>query len=788
MAQLSRARDRSMHSIVATIQAEQDKAIRAPGRGRRRRSPAARAPARPSWRCTARRTCSTPTGAATRRGGVLVVGPSGVFMRYIERVLPSASARPRSRCARSARSSTASARPATTSRPSPTSRARPRMAELMRRTARQQAPGSPSEFRIFWRDDMIVLDRGQLGRAPPPADVARAAATGSCRGSPAPLLDAMWRQVRGERGRERGREAFDDDMLVGRSRSSTSRSRGGRRSTRATVLGWLRDPEFLARVGRRRAQPEEQRAAGEVVGQRRRLRRSRTCRCSTSCATRSATCPARTDDERDARRHRSARGRRRHAGAVHRGRPRVRADRPGLGAADPPASRTTASPTCSSTRRRTSRRCSGGWSAGAAGRRRGRSSATRRSRRGRCPPRRPRRAGRGARGQGAATSSTSRPTTATPRRSTPTPRRTPSASASTPTCPTAVRVDRRRAARGRAASPTSRRRPARPWPSVAGQVDGTVGIVVPVARRSEVNAWLASWPELADDARRRPRRRRLVGHAVGRGPDRGAHRPRHQGPGVRRHRGGPARRRSRPSPPPAAPPCTSSHPRHPAAHRRLLIPRPTGPAAAEVGSAHVREPGPVHRSAALVPPSRRCQAARGVGDRSGGRPGAGDPRHGRPGGGAPQRGRVRRSTYRSRPGSRRRTTSPTGCWRCRSGRSASAASRPTTTARRWSWSTIELRGRVPWPRSSTRSPDVAGRVRRPRRLRHRRRGVRRARRGDHRRRDRPGRGRQPGHRPPLPRDGRRLGRRQGAHRASGGCSSASAARTGPSSSSPATAT
>jgi hypothetical protein len=31
-------------------------------------------------------------------------------------------------------------------------------------------------------------------------------------------------------------------------------------------------------------------------------------------------------------------------------------------------------------------------------------------------------------------------------------------------------------------------------------VPGTVGIVVPVARRSEVNAWLASWPELAEDA------------------------------------------------------------------------------------------------------------------------------------------------------------------------------------------------------------------------------------------------------------------------------------------------
>ena len=125
MAQLSRARDRSMHSIVATIQAEQDQAIRAPGQGRRRRSAAARAPARPWSRCTARRTCSTPTAAATRRGGVLVVGPQRRLHALHRAGAAVASARPRSRCARWARSSTACGRPATTSRRSPTSRARP---------------------------------------------------------------------------------------------------------------------------------------------------------------------------------------------------------------------------------------------------------------------------------------------------------------------------------------------------------------------------------------------------------------------------------------------------------------------------------------------------------------------------------------------------------------------------------------------------------------------------------------------------------------------------------------
>jgi hypothetical protein len=41
---------------------------------------------------------------------------------------------------------------------------------------------------------------------------------------------------------------------------------------------------------------------------------------------------------------------------------------------------------------------------------------------------------------------------------------------------------------------------------VVGTVEGTVGIVVPVARRAEVNGWVASWPETAplvqgDDAR-----------------------------------------------------------------------------------------------------------------------------------------------------------------------------------------------------------------------------------------------------------------------------------------------
>ena len=88
MAQLSRARDRSMHSIVATIQAEQDKAIRAPGKG------VVTISGGPGTGKTvvALHRAAFLLYSDRRRyesGGVLVVGPSGVFMRYIERVLPS---------------------------------------------------------------------------------------------------------------------------------------------------------------------------------------------------------------------------------------------------------------------------------------------------------------------------------------------------------------------------------------------------------------------------------------------------------------------------------------------------------------------------------------------------------------------------------------------------------------------------------------------------------------------------------------------------------------------------
>lgn len=244
MAQLSRARDRSMHSIVATIQAEQDKAIRAPLKG---------VVAISGGPGTGKTVVALHRAAyllyADRRryerGGVLVVGPSGVFMNYIERVLPSlgettvalrslgqvvdgldASRRDDPAVAEIKGSS--------------------RMAEVLRRTVRQSVPGAPRGFSLFYRDSKIELGsrelgqvrRNLLGMGTRNQSTTKVAST---------LIDAMWRQVKSERGRERGKEEFGEDLRTSDNFLEFAAAWWPVLDA-TTVLGWLREPEFLQRV------------------------------------------------------------------------------------------------------------------------------------------------------------------------------------------------------------------------------------------------------------------------------------------------------------------------------------------------------------------------------------------------------------------------------------------------------------------------------------------------------------------------------------------------------------
>ncbi|WP_300641552.1 UvrD-helicase domain-containing protein [Nocardioides sp.] len=255
MAQLSRARDRTMHSIVATIQAEQDKAIRAPAKGVVTISGG---PGVGKTVVALHRAAYLLYNDRRRyeSGGVLVVGPSGVFMRYIERVLPSLGET--AVALRSLGEVVDGVRATRQDEPAVADvKGSVRMAEVLRRAARQQAPGSPTSFRLFWYDDVLTLDRGNLGK------VRRSLMSQGRRNRQLPrvpqaLLDVLWRQVRSERGRERGREKFNEDLL-GDTRFLQFVADWWPPLEARVVLDWLRDPELLARVAEGLLTAEEQR-------------------------------------------------------------------------------------------------------------------------------------------------------------------------------------------------------------------------------------------------------------------------------------------------------------------------------------------------------------------------------------------------------------------------------------------------------------------------------------------------------------------------------------------------
>ncbi|MCW2769187.1 MAG: helicase [Aeromicrobium sp.] len=211
LASLSRARDSTMHSVVATIQKEQDEAIRAPARG---------ATTIGGGPCTGKTVVALHRAAyllyTDRRrfesGGVLVVGPSAVFMSYIERVLPSLGET--SVTLRSLGEVVDGLRVARHDEPvAAAAKGSSRMTAFLSRAAAAPIPGSPTELRYFYKDDVLRLDAYQLDR------IRRQLLSGARRNrayakAPAALVDALWRQVRGERALEKGREEFVETITT----------------------------------------------------------------------------------------------------------------------------------------------------------------------------------------------------------------------------------------------------------------------------------------------------------------------------------------------------------------------------------------------------------------------------------------------------------------------------------------------------------------------------------------------------------------------------------------------
>lgn len=243
LASLSRSRDRIMHSVVATIQKEQDDAIRAPQRGVTTIS---------GGPGTGKTVVALHRAAyllyTDRRrfegGGVLVVGPNAVFMSYIERVLPSLGETSVSLRALGEVVDGISA--ARHDVPDIAAiKGSGRMRGVIARTAKGPVPGAPTDFRVFYRDDVLTLNAQQL------SGIRRSLlSSGQRRNKLAPkvpeeLIDRLWRQVRGSRALERGKAEFAHTMWG--SRQFTDFARDWWPVVDAVdVLAWWNDRERLA--------------------------------------------------------------------------------------------------------------------------------------------------------------------------------------------------------------------------------------------------------------------------------------------------------------------------------------------------------------------------------------------------------------------------------------------------------------------------------------------------------------------------------------------------------------
>jgi hypothetical protein len=194
MAALGRKRTGRMRDIVATVQAEQDAAIRAPGRGA---TIITGGPGTGKTVVALHRAAYLLYQDRSRyeAAGILVVGPSAVFMKYIGRVLPSLGEETAAlyslgelyagvEATRQDRPEVAAVKGGTV------------MLPILRRLVRQTPPGAPQELRIVYRGDVFKLDAAELAAArarvfekEPRPNLAKTEAGRA-------LLVALWRKVK----------------------------------------------------------------------------------------------------------------------------------------------------------------------------------------------------------------------------------------------------------------------------------------------------------------------------------------------------------------------------------------------------------------------------------------------------------------------------------------------------------------------------------------------------------------------------------------------------------------
>ncbi|ASW56170.1 AAA family ATPase [Plantactinospora sp. KBS50] len=240
LANLSRTTGTGMRDIVATIQREQDEAIRSPASGV---TLVSGGPGTGKTAVALHRAAYLLYSDRSRfaGGGVLVVGPSGVFVNYISAVLPSLG---EDAATLHSLGSLVVGLTATRTEPVPvaTVKGSLRMRRVLERAARDAVPGGPRELRLLYRGQLLRLGPAELDRIRERAlprgarrnEVRRAGIDG--------LFEALWAQALELRiGNLPEQREFEDELAERTDFRDFIRAWWPRLHPRH-VLAWLADP------------------------------------------------------------------------------------------------------------------------------------------------------------------------------------------------------------------------------------------------------------------------------------------------------------------------------------------------------------------------------------------------------------------------------------------------------------------------------------------------------------------------------------------------------------------
>jgi DNA helicase IV len=243
LASLTKATGRGMRDIVATIQREQDEAIRSPASGV---TIVTGGPGTGKTAVALHRAAYLLYSDRNRfaGGGILVVGPSGVFVNYIATVLPSLGEE-----TATLRSLGSLVVGYDATRVDPTDvaaiKGSLRMRRVLERATHDAVPEGPAELRLLYRGTLLRLDQHELDRIRRRA-LPRGARRNEVRGAGFDgIFDALWAQARHQNVRNLPEKPDFESEIADRPDFRDFLRAWWPRLTPIRVLRWLATPARL---------------------------------------------------------------------------------------------------------------------------------------------------------------------------------------------------------------------------------------------------------------------------------------------------------------------------------------------------------------------------------------------------------------------------------------------------------------------------------------------------------------------------------------------------------------